>query len=70
MSALQKSQVPLGLINGSVDPISGSHMVARYRELSCRLDYAADLTDVGHYPQMEDPLAVIEHYKKFLNITG
>jgi pimeloyl-ACP methyl ester carboxylesterase len=69
VSALQKSQVPLGLINGSVDPISGSHMVARYRELSCRLDYAADLTDVGHYPQMEDPLAVIEHYKKFLSIT-
>ena len=69
VSALQKSQVPLGLINGSVDPISGSHMVARYRELSCRLDYAANLTDVGHYPQMEDPFAVIEHYKKFLSIT-
>jgi pimeloyl-ACP methyl ester carboxylesterase len=70
VSALQESQVPLGVINGSVDPISGSHMVARYRELNCRLDYAADLTDVGHYPQMEDPLAVIEHYKKFLSITG
>ena len=23
----------------------------------------------GHYPQMEDPFAVIEHYKTFLSIT-
>ena len=33
VSALQTSSIPLALINGSVDPVSGSHMVARYKEL-------------------------------------
>ena len=41
VTALQTSTVPLALINGSVDPVSGAHMVARYQELACRLDYLA-----------------------------
>ena len=43
VSALQKSTIPLAVINGSVDPVSGAHMVARYKELNCRLDYLAEL---------------------------
>jgi pimeloyl-ACP methyl ester carboxylesterase len=31
VTALQKSVIPLALINGSVDPVSGAHMVARYQ---------------------------------------
>jgi len=68
VSGLQNAQVPMALINGSVDPVSGKHMVARYKELNCRLDYLAELSEIGHYPQVEDPKAVLEHYLKFLNL--
>ncbi|MGB0669758.1 MAG: alpha/beta hydrolase, partial [Porticoccaceae bacterium] len=67
VSALQTSSIPLALINGSVDPVSGSHMVARYRELDCRLDYCAELAKIGHYPQVEAPEDVLTHYQIFLH---
>ena len=66
VSALQTSSIPLALINGSVDPVSGSHMVARYKELDCRLDYCAELPTIGHYPQVEAPQDVLAHYQMFL----
>ena len=66
VDALQKSTVPLGLINGSVDPVSGAHMVARYKELECRLDYLAELPLIGHYPQVEAPTEVTKHYQEYL----
>mmetsp|Transcript_39006 Transcript_39006/g.43125 ORF Transcript_39006/g.43125 Transcript_39006/m.43125 type:complete len:300 (+) Transcript_39006:313-1212(+) len=66
VSALQESTIPLGLINGSVDSVSGEHMVARYKELNCRLDYLAELPIVGHYPQVEDSSAVLGCYQSYL----
>jgi pimeloyl-ACP methyl ester carboxylesterase len=66
VTALQQSTLPLALINGSVDPVSGAHMVARYQTLQCRLDYLAELPLIGHYPQVEAPDQVIEHYTKYL----
>jgi pimeloyl-ACP methyl ester carboxylesterase len=66
VSAMQQSTIPLGLINGSVDPVSGKHMVARYKELNCRLDYVAELAEIGHYPQVEAPALVAAHYQAFL----
>jgi len=66
VSALQQSTVPLGLINGSVDPVSGAHMVARYQALECRLDYLAELATIGHYPQVEDAESVLKHYFQFI----
>jgi hypothetical protein len=41
-------------------------MVARYQTLQCRLDYLAELPLIGHYPQVEAPDQVIEHYTNFL----
>ncbi|MDG1447075.1 MAG: alpha/beta hydrolase [Porticoccaceae bacterium] len=67
VSALQTSNIPLAVVNGSVDPVSGSHMVARYKELDCRLDYCAELPTIGHYPQVEAPKDVLAHYLAFLN---
>jgi len=66
VSALQKSTIPLALINGSVDPVSGAHMVARYKQLQCRLDYLGELPTVGHYPQVEDPAGVLKHFYEFI----
>lgn len=68
--ALQKASCPIALINGSVDPVSGEHMVARYKELNCRLDYLAELKKVGHYPQVEAPMLVADHYLKSIENIG
>lgn len=67
--ALQKSTIPLALINGSIDPVSGSHMVTRYKQLDCRLDYCVQLPLIGHYPQLEAPQAVLARYQSFVRGT-
>ncbi|MEH6589615.1 MAG: alpha/beta hydrolase [Halioglobus sp.] len=66
VNALTTASVPLALINGSADPVSGQHMVSRYKELECRLDYLAELTEIGHYPQVEAAEEVTTLYLKFL----
>jgi pimeloyl-ACP methyl ester carboxylesterase len=57
VGALQQSVIPIRLINGLDDPISGAHMVARYRELIPHPDVIG-LPGVGHYPQLEAPADV------------
>lgn len=64
--ALQQSTVPIGLINGSADPVSGAHMVARYREVVSSDHFIAELPSIGHYPQVEAPGAVLDAYRRFL----
>jgi len=46
---------------------SGSHLVARYKELECRLDHLKELPSIGHYPQVEAPHEVLDAYLEFLN---
>ena len=65
LQPLQNSPVPLALVNGSWDPVSGQHMVERYQQLGCRCDYLAQLPVVGHYPQLEAPTEVLESYLHF-----
>jgi pimeloyl-ACP methyl ester carboxylesterase len=57
VGALTAAAIPLRLIDGLEDPISGAHMVARYHELVPRAD-VVELAGVGHYPQLEAPEAV------------
>jgi pimeloyl-ACP methyl ester carboxylesterase len=64
VGALQKSAVPLRLINGLVDPISGRHMVERYRELIPHPDIV-ELERIGHYPQVEAPARVLQAVMEF-----
>ena len=64
VDALRDARCPLALINGSADPVSGAPMVARYREL-VGTGYIAELAGVGHYPQVEAPELVLEHYRRF-----
>jgi pimeloyl-ACP methyl ester carboxylesterase len=66
VDALQNSPVPISLINGSVDPVSGKHLVARHQELNCRLDHLTEFPTIGHYPQVEAPQQVSEAYLAFL----
>lgn len=58
VGALVDTKAPLRFINGLRDPISGAHMVARYRELVPNPD-VVELPDVGHYPQLEAPDSVL-----------
>jgi pimeloyl-ACP methyl ester carboxylesterase len=57
---------PLRLINGLEDPVSGAHMVSRYRELIPNPD-VVELPGVGHYPQSEAPEQVLDAYQAFRN---
>lgn len=64
VGAMQRGEVPLRVIDGEVDPVSGVHMVARYRELIADPDTVL-LNDIGHYPQIEAPCQVLKHYLAF-----
>lgn len=66
VQALRAAAIPIQLINGSMDPVSGAHMVARYRELVSRRDIV-ELPRIGHYPQVEAPEEVLAHYRAFLD---
>ncbi len=64
VDVLARTNVPLRLIDGALDPVSGAHLAARYRELVPDAD-VVDLPHVGHYPQIEDPAAVLRAFLAF-----
>ncbi len=65
VKALQETRTPLILVNGPEDPVSGIHLVARYKELVPNPNFVI-LDDIGHYPNVEAPAAVnIEALKFF-----
>jgi pimeloyl-ACP methyl ester carboxylesterase len=47
-----------------VDPVSGAHLAARYRELVPAPDVIL-LEGVGHYPHLEDHERVLQEYFRF-----
>ncbi|AZF23288.1 MULTISPECIES: alpha/beta fold hydrolase [unclassified Pseudomonas] len=69
VAAMQRGDVPLRVIDGEVDPISGAHMVERYQQLVPNAD-AILLADIGHYPQLEAPVQVLRHYQAFRERIG
>jgi pimeloyl-ACP methyl ester carboxylesterase len=54
------------VINGSVDPVSGAHMVARYREVVSPEHFIVELPSIGHYPQVEAAEQVLQAFRRFL----
>lgn len=66
IDAIREFQGPVALINGSYDPVSGAHMVARYHELLGAPDFLREYADIGHYPQLETPEPVAADYLEFL----
>ncbi len=67
VEALTAASCPIGLINGSLDPVSGDHMVQRFEVLVGREHFIHRLPRVGHYPQVEAPEAVLSAYEEFLS---
>lgn len=64
-TALQTTTIPLGIINGPEDPISGIRMVNEYKRLIANPQVVV-LDGIGHYPQTEAPALVVSHYAQFL----
>ena len=69
VGALTSATIPMRLINGALDPVSGAHMVARYRELIREADVVW-LDDIGHYPQVEAPGRVCASLRHFWGRIG
>jgi pimeloyl-ACP methyl ester carboxylesterase len=65
VKALREARMPLALVNGSADPVSGAHMVARFREVLGSRHFIRELPGIGHYPQMEAPEAVLSACQEF-----
>lgn len=69
VAALQNAPVPIRLIDGADDPVSGKHMTERYRELIPNPDIVL-LDGIGHYPQTEAPEDVLKAYLEFREKVG
>jgi len=63
VGALLKTRVPLRMINGVHDPVSGEHLVERMEQLRPGIDTVR--LPVGHYPQVEAPEAVLAAFLEF-----
>ena len=64
LQALQQDSVPMRLINGVVDPISGQQMADHYQKVVPDADVVL-LEQIGHYPQTEAPAEVLKHFLYF-----
>ena len=69
VGALLHAGVPIALVNGLEDPISGRSIVARWRELLPAAP-VFELPGVGHYPQVEAPEEVLAAYSAFIRSHG
>jgi pimeloyl-ACP methyl ester carboxylesterase len=64
LKAMRETHIPMRLINGLDDPVSGRHLMERYRELIPSPD-VVELEGIGHYPQIEAPGAVLAAFLDF-----
>lgn len=64
VGALQSARIPMRLIDGGADPVSGEHLYHHYRELVPNAD-AVLLPLIGHYPQTEAPEEVLSAFYAF-----
>ncbi len=60
--AMRQTDVPMRLIDGPVDPNSGRHMARRYSEVIPEPDVVMLDDNIGHWPQIEAPDAVLAHF--------
>ena len=67
VGALQESSVPLKLVIGGVDPISGKHMYEHFRKLVPDAE-AVCFEDIGHYPQTEAPERTLSEIDAFMQV--
>jgi pimeloyl-ACP methyl ester carboxylesterase len=64
VGAFVETRVPMLVINGVLDPVSGAHMVDRLLELRPGTEVVR--LEVGHYPQVEAPKEVLAAWLPFV----
>lgn len=64
VGALQAARVPLRLIDGGADPVSGAHLYHYYKEQVPNAD-AVLFETIGHYPHTEAPDRVLAAFLDF-----
>jgi pimeloyl-ACP methyl ester carboxylesterase len=69
VGALQETNVPVKLIDGMLDPVSGAHMVVHFRKLIPNAN-VTELPQAGHYPQVQVPREVLQAYLEFRGQVG
>lgn len=65
---LQNMKIPFRFINGLADPVSGEHLVRRFREIIPDQTDIIELEGIGHFPHLECPDKVLGAYLDFRNI--
>lgn len=63
VGALEAALVPMRLINGVLDPVSGGHAADHYENAVPSADVVR--LDVGHWPQLEAPSQVLAAFLEF-----
>lgn len=64
VDAMNDTSIPMQFVCGMLDPVSGSNMVSRYREV-IHAPHIVELPNVGHYPQCEAPQCVLDAFEPF-----
>jgi len=66
VAAMRATSIPMRLIDGPCDPNSGRHLAERYTELIPDADVVLLDEAIGHWPQIEDPQGVLDHFFAFV----
>ena len=64
---MRQTDIPMRLIDGPADPNSGRHMAQRYLEVIPNPDVVMLDDNIGHWPQIEAPDAVLENFLAFVD---
>ena len=64
VGSLEKTKVPLRFINGLADPVSGAHLVKRFREVLPHKDII-ELIEIGHFPHFETCEETLKYFFEF-----
>ncbi len=64
VTALTEAKLPMMLINGLADPVSGGHAADGFAKLLPKAKIAR-LPEIGHYPQIEAPETVVDLVNRF-----
>jgi pimeloyl-ACP methyl ester carboxylesterase len=63
--ALERMSQPFRFINGSADPVSGAHLVKRFRQVVPHQTDIIELPGIGHFPHFEVPDTVLNYFLEF-----
>jgi pimeloyl-ACP methyl ester carboxylesterase len=65
VGALENMKQPFRFINGLADPVSGKHLVERFREVLPGQKDIVEIEDIGHFPHFEVPETLLRHFLEF-----